>query len=373
MSWQLPFNVPREKPAPAFPSGTFAFVHRPTNAPVSTKLLLLLWFVSLLLCTTISPGQAAGKEQRILVNAMEYPWSTLGRVNAAGRAHCTGVMVSERHVLTAAHCIYDVRTGRWLAPQELHFVAGYQFSTYEIHAPVKSYRKSANYRPLNEASARNTETDWALLELASPLGKQTGWLALETLSNSILQRIKQGQSVLLSSGYRAGAPHAQTVDFNCQFPGRIKNSDGIAHRCFLQNGDSGSPLLLYDQGEFSIVGINVVGFSSDNGRSNEYVGALTSSRFHPERGSKDVKQAIGKLAFLWDKGALPGNGSKAGKMPGKTIALLLEHLGYLSKAEAASDPAVLQAALQKFYKKRDKPAPAQTNYQVLGDLILTLK
>ncbi|MCZ4280666.1 trypsin-like serine protease [Kiloniella laminariae] len=318
-------------------------------------------------------AQAAGKEDRILVNAMEYPWSALGRVNAAGRAHCTGAMVSERHVLTAAHCIYDVRTGRWLAPQELHFVAGYQFSTYEIHAPVKSYRKSVNYRPLNEASARNTETDWALLELEKPIGNQTGWLALELLSNSVLQRIKQNKSVLVSSGYRAGAPHAQTVDFDCQFPGRIKGSDGIAHRCFLQNGDSGSPLLLYDQGVFSIVGINVVGFSSDNGRSNEYVGALTSGRFHPDTGSKDVKQAIGKLNFLWDQGAFPEKGSKAGRVPEKTIALLLEQKGYLGKAETASDPAVLDSALQRFYKKLGKQAPEQTNFQVLGDLILSLK
>ncbi|MEP2531954.1 trypsin-like peptidase domain-containing protein [Shimia sp.] len=51
-------------------------------------------------------------------------WEAVGRV-ALGNGYCTGVLIADNLVLTAAHCVFDRSTGRRISTEDIRFQAGY--------------------------------------------------------------------------------------------------------------------------------------------------------------------------------------------------------------------------------------------------------
>lgn len=317
-----------------------------------------------------APGQAAEPDP-LIVNAKEYPWSAIGRVNTGGRGFCTGFMVAPQVMLTAAHCLYDFREQRWWPTSEVHFLPGYQRDTYLGHARVLAYSVAGTYQPRIEPQIESVLDDWAVVILKAPIGETVGWLGIQRLDNEILDSIAEGRAIALQAGYRRDRPHAISVQVKCSIPGLFGNGRGILHSCDVNEGGSGSPLLVFANGDVRALGIHAVRARIQNGAP--VAGALATSVFDPDRGSLPAVSAWRDAGLSWGRGRAPESSDTALRSPTNTIDLLLGRLGYsvpINGHGLADDDR--RSAILAFERSTGQPETGAPSLALLGQLIRAL-
>jgi protease YdgD len=199
------------------------------------------------------PGIGA-HDHRVRVDSSVPPWSAIGRVNRRSGGFCTGSVIAPRTVLTAAHCLWNLRTNRWLPPQSLHFVAGERPGRYLADAGVDSYRVSPGYVP--GLSLASLQGDWALLVLDHDIGQTVGIVPLATGGQS---RAFPGMK-LVHAGYSQDKSHILTKHEGCAV---TAVGDGLIHHdCDATLGDSGSPILIRDGELYRILAVHVASATS---------------------------------------------------------------------------------------------------------------
>ena len=154
-------------------------------------------------------------------------------------------------MLSAAHCLFNVRTGRYVAPGSLHFVAGLEGGSFAAAALAQSIEPAADYDPAESNFTRGS--DWAVIELAGPVAAAGPPLPLAPSPPDA------GTDVLVG-GYAQDNPNVLTADLHCRITGATADARGrrmLRHDCAATHGVSGAPMLVRTATGWTIVGINV--------------------------------------------------------------------------------------------------------------------
>ena len=287
---------------------------------------------------------------RVIVEAREYPWSALGRVNTGGRGYCTGILISPSHVLASAPCLYNSIEGRWWHKSELHFVAGYQRDSHLANSPVSAYQKAPAYDPRAGASLGNVANSWAVITLNKPIGRETGWLGLQALGQNLRRRIMLGEAQAAPAGYRRGRQHVILLNLGCGLAGAVVTASYIQPNCEVLPGDAGAPPLV---------------FSGDALRPASEQMANTAP------GS--LGAALRRIGISPGDGRGPRPGATAAPLPLATIDYFLIHLGYMAPAAEgefrAPNGEARAAAIRDFQSRNGLPSDGRASISLLGHLI----
>ncbi len=239
---------------------------------------------------TLSAAAAAQSGKRTLTDRDDlYGWEAVGRLDIGQDGFCTGTLISQDLVLTAAHCALNRAKGAPYEPGKVTFRAGLSDGQALAERKVVQIAVHPNYAKHPHLSAAAIRVDVALMRLdqpipytvADPFALHSGRVA--------------GNEVSIAS-YGRGRSEAITRERSCRILERRQGL--ITFNCDVTFGSSGSALLARNGPRWQI--LSVVSAVGTDGRQKvgfgmELSGIVSELKSALRRDAPQPKAAIRRL------------------------------------------------------------------------------
>ena len=203
-----------------------------------------------MLCFALSMPVAAQQTNTALLGMQTEnearAWQAVGRLDMENFGFCTATLITSDTILTAAHGVFDKKTGKPVPPERMTFRAGLRNGTAVAKRVVTQVEAHPGYDPFRETDIENIRHDVALLRLAQPI--TTADVNPFVIDD---RRLSGGAVSVVSYGRdREALPSRQDV---CQ----VKDiyEEVILLSCDTTFGSSGAPVLRRVNGHSQIVSI----------------------------------------------------------------------------------------------------------------------
>ncbi|WP_369787993.1 serine protease [Rouxiella sp. WC2420] len=202
-----------------------------------------------------------GQDHRTHVSEVKtWPWQAIGQIETASGNLCTATLISEHLVLTAGHCVM-APPGNLDKVIALRFVSQHEKWRYKITSletlvdPTLGKKLKADgdgwivppkAAPYDFALVRITDTKHKLPIKPLPLWQGT--------RDELTAALKANGRKVTQAGYPEDHLDDLYSHQDCLITGWAQPGV-MSHRCDTLPGDSGSPLLLKQNGKWTLIGI----------------------------------------------------------------------------------------------------------------------